>query len=203
MAVQLSFKDSLLIAASETDFLQKNWNSKCWKNSWKELSEDDLVDAFERHNDVQSIFSALGTIVPREKKSLNRAVKKMGEQFAGSENYFKVVADLVAFRIFCKVEEILPIILELKDIVAGEKGQVCVKNSTLDNPNGPFIDKEGKYRDIFQHVYVFIKGVGYPIEFQIGHELMSQRFSMGTNVRIYSEIKKQILAKANEQESSS
>jgi hypothetical protein len=135
----------------------------------------------------------------------------MTEQLLGKENYFKVVSDFVAVRIHCNVNEIQQKIDRIREIVLANNGQMHVRGSSDERPYGFFMNTEKKYIDITQYVYVFLEKVGYPIEFQIGHEFASHTFTIDSALRdnpscgkidlwsqnFYTDVKHYILNKAN------
>ena len=209
-----NFKDNLIHVINQTTLNESNWCNENWKQLWSAINQEILVDAFEKHSLVQSIFSDVGEIVTRKCKSLPRVMKKMTEQGPGRESYFKVFSDLVAGRIYCNVNEIQAKIDRIREIVLANNGQMHIRGSSSEHPYGFFINSDKKYTDITQYVYVFLKEVGYPIEFQIGHEFASHAFSINSALRdnpkcekvdlrsknFYEDVKNYILNKANNRE---
>ncbi|MBA2367745.1 MAG: hypothetical protein H0V82_01825 [Candidatus Protochlamydia sp.] len=205
------FKDCLAEVIKETTLNESNWRSENWKKPWDSVNQDVLTDAFEKHNLVRSIFVDFGEIIPRNCKSISRVEKKMTEQPTGRENYFKVVSDFVAGRVHCNVNEIQTKIDYIRKIVLENNGQMHVRGASNERPYGFFMNADKKFTDITQYVYVFIEKVGYPIEFQIGHEFASHTFTIDSALRdnrdcgkvdlwdkdFYGKVKSYILAKAN------
>lgn len=210
-----SFKDCLADVINQTTLHEANWRSENWKKTWSNINQEVLTDAFEKHEIIHSIFSDIGDITPRPIcKSISRAEKKMSEQAPGRENFFKVVSDFVAGRIHCNVNEIQSKIDRIREIVLANNGQIHIKGSSNERPFGFFMDADKKYTDITQYVYVFLEKIGYPIEFQIGHEFASHTFTIDSALRdnpscgkidlwnknFYGDVKSYILNKANGEE---
>ncbi|MBA3236958.1 MAG: hypothetical protein H0T62_01230 [Parachlamydiaceae bacterium] len=212
-----NFKECLVNVVNETTLNETNWRSENWKKPWAFLNQNVLNDAFEKHNLIESLFQEIGNIIPRNCKSISRVEKKKIEQRTGSENYFKVVSDLVAARIFCNVNEIQPKIDQFRKIVLENHGQMHVRGASDERPYGFFMNSEKEYTDITQYIYIFLEKVGYPIEIQIGHEFAAYTFSIDSALRdnptcgkvdlwdknFYGLVKKYILNEANNQISGS
>jgi len=211
MSSVLIFKEYLESTVKKLTLNESNWNSEEWKKIWARINQDVLNDAFDQHELVCSIFSDIGEISQRNCKSIVRVEKKKTEQAPGRENYFKVVSDFVAVRMHCDVKEIQGKIDRIREIILAEGGQMHVRGSTTTFPYGFFMASDKKYTDITQYVYVFLKRVGYPIEFQIGHKFASHTFTIDSAIRdnkecgkvdlwrenFYSDVKNYILAKSN------
>lgn len=205
------YKVSLAEVVKQNTLSESNWRSEDWKKTWIGLNQDVLNDAFNQHGLVKDIFTDIGEIAQRNCKSLPRVEKKMTEQSQGRENYFKVVSDLVAIRINCDVSEIQGKIDFIREIVLADGGQIHIRGASDERPYGFFMNIEKKYTDITQYIYVFMEKVGYPIEFQIGHQFASHTFKIDSALRenkdcglvdlwnknFYSDVKKCILDKSN------
>lgn len=212
-----SFRAQLADTVAQNSLHESNWGSEKWK-IWENIpiTQDILDDAFEQHALISKTFPNIGLLVQRTCKSLPRVQKKITEQRVGKENYFKVLSDFVAIRIHCELSEIQEKIDQIRDKVLQRGGQLQIRGSSNERPYGFFWD-EKKYQDITQYVYVFLKEVGYPIEFQIGHQFATHTFTIDSALRdnpkcgkvdlwtdsFYQDVKKYILDKANREELSS
>lgn len=174
MSTVNDFKECLQVV-NQLTFHESNWGNENWKQVWSKINQDVLTDAFEKYALVRSIFSDLGELTFRKCKSFSRVEKKVIEQLS-KENYFEVVCDFIAVRIHCNLNEIQEKIDRIRDIVLVNKVQMHIKGSSNDCPYGFFTSPRKEYRDITQYVFVFLEKVGYPIEFQIGHEFASHTF---------------------------
>jgi hypothetical protein len=206
-----SFQECLLEVVNQNTLNQENWRSENWQKPWPLIDQEVLNDAFGKHDLIQSLFVDLGEIIPRNCKSLARVNQKKTEQ--KYVNYFKVVSDLVAGRVHCNVNEIQSKIDCIRKVVLENNGQMHIKGSSNECPYGSFMNADKKFTDIAQYVYVFMEKVGYPIEFQIGHEFASHTFTIDSALRdnrdcgkvdlwdkdFYAKVKNYILAKANTQ----
>ena len=206
-----SFRQSIAETVRENTLNEANWRNESWKKPWESMNQDVLNDAFKQHGLIKEIFSSVGDIVQRMCKSMSRIEKKKTEQAPGRENYFKVVSDLVAGRIHCEVNDIPKKIDRIREIVLANNGVMHVRGSSEKRPYGFSVDTEGKFSDITQYVYVYLEKVGYPIEFQIGHEFASYTFTVDSAIRdnkncgkvdlwtdnFYNDVKGYILDKAN------
>lgn len=206
-----SFKDCLAEVVNNTTLHESNWHNENWKKPWSKINQEVLTDAFGKHDLVRSIFLDIGEIIPRNCKSISRVEKKMTEQASGRENYFKVVSDFIAGRIHCNVNEIQVKIDRIRETVLANGGQIHIRGSSNERPYGSFMNADKKYTDITQYVYVFLEKIGYPIEFQIGHEFASHTFTIDSALRdnpncgkvdlwsknFYGDIKNYILDKTN------
>ncbi len=211
MNIISNFKESVVDVVKSTTLNESNWRSENWKTLWNKIDQTVLTDAFEKHDLVRSIFVDIGEIIPRNCKSISRVEKKMTEQTLGRENYFKVVCDFVAARIHCNINEIQSKIDRIREIVLAKGGQIHVRGSSSERPYGFFMNADKKYTDITQYVYVYLEKVGYPIEFQIGHEFASHTFTIDSAIRdnpncgkvdlwsknFYGDVRQYILNKAN------
>lgn len=207
------YRESLSSTVKELTLHESKWNSEGWKKAWNGINQNVLNDAFDQHGVVRSIFSNIGEIAQRNCKSVARVEKKMTEQMSGRENFFKVVSDFVAVRVHCDVKEIQGKIDLIREIVLANGGQIHVRGSSSERPYGFFLAPDKKYTDITQYVYVFMEKIGYPVEFQIGHKFASHTFSIDSALRdnkecgkvdlwnknFYSDVKKYILGKANDE----
>ncbi len=206
-----SFKSALADVVKNTTLNEKFWALESWKGLWENINQSILEDASKQHALVASIFSKLGNISARNCKSLARVQKKMTEQRAGRENYFKVISDFVAIRVHCEVSEIQSKIDHIREIVLGKNGVLHIRGSSEERQYGFFMDPERTYTDITQYVYVYLKEIGYPLEVQIGHEFASHTFTIDSELRdnpscgktdlwngdFYGDVKSHILDKAN------
>lgn len=211
MSFPEKFKCDLNNIIGELSLNESNWSFEKWKSLFEVITEEVLIDAFEKHDLVKETFSELKDMVTRNCKSIKRVEKKMTEQYPTKENYFKVVADFIAVRIHCQVNQIKDKIDYIKAIVHENKGSVYIRGASDDKPYGFFMDSDMKYKDITQYLYVYIEQIGYVIEFQIGHEFASYTFSIDSALRdnpdcgkvdlwnqgFYDYVKTQILNKAN------
>jgi hypothetical protein len=209
-----NFKECLINVVNETTLNESNWLSENWKKPWDLINQNVLNDAFEKHGLIRSLFQEIGNIIPRNCKSISRVEKKKTEQRSGNENYFKVVSDLVAARIYCNVNEIQSKIDQFRKIVAENNGQMHVRGASDERPYGFFMKSEKEYVDITQYIYIFLEKVEYPIEIQIGHEFAAHTFSIDSALRdnpkcgkvdlwnenFYGLVKKYIQDKANAQD---
>lgn len=177
------FKINLATTVQELTLDGSKWNSEKWKGAWGDISQEVLNDAFSQHGAVRSIFSGLGEIEQRNCKSLARVQKKVTEQAPGRENFFKVVSDFVAVRIPCEVSEIQGKIDHIREVVFAHEGIMHIRGESNVRPYGFFMTPDKKYSDITQYVYVFLDKVGYPIEFQIGHEFAAHTFTIDSALR--------------------
>jgi hypothetical protein len=207
----MNYNVSISNIVNQLTLNESNWKNENWKQAWPLIDQEVLNEAFGKHALIQTLFHDLGEIIPRKCKSLARVEKKMSEQPAGRENYFKVVCDFIAVRVHCNLEEMQSKIDSLRDIVFANEGHLYVRGSSLERPYGFFKDSKGNYTDITQYVYVFLKNVGSPIEFQIGHEFASHTFSIDSALRddpncgkidlwknnFYNDVKDYLLNKAN------
>lgn len=205
------FRTAVATTVKELTLNETNWKAEGWKNLWSQIDQEVLNDAFNQHGVIRSFFSNLGHIDARRCKNIVRVQKKMMEQSLGRENYFKVVSDFNAVRIPCDVTEIQEKINCIKGIVLEQSGQMHIKGASNERPYGFFMSPEKKYLDITQYVYVFLDKVGFPIEFQIGHEFAAHTFTIDSALKddptcgkidlwennFYDEVKKYLLDKAN------
>lgn len=205
------FRTTVAATVTELGLNEANWKAEGWKNLWSLVDQEVLNDAFNQHGSIRSIFSDLGRIDARNCKNIARVQKKMTEQPNGRENYFKVVADFDAVRISCDVTEIPEKINRIKDIVLEQGGQMYIRGTSDERPYGFVMTANKKYSDITQYVYVFLEKVGFPIEFQIGHEFAAHTFTIDSELRddptcgkvdlwknnFYGEVKQYLLDKAN------
>lgn len=205
------FKDCVIDMVNQTTLNEANWRSENWKTPWSKINQEVLTDAFEKHGLVRTIFLDIGEIIPRNCKSISRVEKKMTEQTPGRENYFKVVSDFVAVRVHCNINDIQTKIDRIRKIVLENGGQIHIRGSSNERPYGFFMNADKKYTDITQYVYIFLEKVGYPIEFQIGHEFASHTFTIDSALRdnpscgkvdlwsknFYGDVKNYILDNAN------
>lgn len=205
------FKSCVLDVVNQETLDQKKWPSESWQKPWKFIDQGVLDDAFGKHALIHSLFADLGEIVPRNCKSLARVEQKMKEQ--KYVNYFKVVSDLVAGRVHCNVNDIEAKIDCIRKVVLENNGIMHIKGSSNERPYGSFMNVDKKFTDITQYVYVFMEKVGYPIEFQIGHEFASHTFTIDSALRdnrdcgkvdlwdknFYGKVTSHILAKANKE----
>lgn len=179
----IDYRNKLSTEVNQLTLHESNWKSVAWKKTWEGINQEILNDAFNQHDLVKATFKSVGTIEPRKCKSITRVEKKMTEQAPGRENFFKVVSDFVAGRIYCNVNEIQEKIDTIRNIVLAEKGQIHVRWSSDEQPYGSFIKANKQYADITQYVYVFIEKIGYPIELQIGHKLAAHTFTIDSAIR--------------------
>ncbi|MBA3285137.1 MAG: hypothetical protein H0U27_08780 [Nitrosopumilus sp.] len=206
------FKDCLLDVVNKNGINQSNWGSTDWIESFNFIDQNVLNDAFNKHALINEIFKGIGDTVQRKCKTNARVQIKMEEkQRVGSENYFKVVSDFAALRIHCNLNEIMGKIDFIKKIVLENNGQMFIRDSWDHARPISFIDSTGKFQDITQYVYVFLKEVGYPIEIQMGHQFASHTFTIDSALRdnkecgevdlwskdFYSKVSKYIKDKAN------
>lgn len=208
---QTDFRTAVAATVKELGLNEVNWKAQGWKNLWSQVDQEVLNDAFNQHASIRLIFSDLGQIDARNCKNIARVQKKMTEQPSGRENYFKVVSDFDAVRIPCAVTEIREKIDRIKDIVIKQGGQMYIRGTSNERPYGFFMSSDEKYSDITQYVYVFLDKVGFPIEFQIGHEFAAHTFTIDSALRdnstcgkvdlwknnFYGDVKKYLLDKAN------
>jgi hypothetical protein len=214
----LGFRECVAATIGDLTLSESNWKSPGWQKLAEKVSQDDLNDAFNQHGIVRAIFADLGEITQRNCKSLVRVQKKLTEQAPGRENFFKVVSDFVAVRVPCEVVEIPGKIDCLRRALLknGNNGLMHVRGSSDERPYGFCFSSDKKFTDITQYVYVFLDKVGYPIEFQIGHPFAAHTFSIDSALRddptcgkidlwkdnFYSDVKKRILDKANDEAAS-
>lgn len=174
-----------------------------WQKLSREVDQDILNDAWSQMIYMDHLFSELGEMGSRRVKFQERIVKKMQEVERRDQQYFKVVSDFIAFRVYCKVIEIDDKINIISNLVSKYNGAMWLK--------GNFRSGSGKYLDIIQYVYVYIPHVGYITEFQIGSSFASYTFSVDSKLRddkeyqhpdlwsnnTYETVKKYILNQAN------
>lgn len=177
------YRAALLDTVKSTPLDKLQWGNERWKALWPRLDDNVLNDAFNQHGLVCSIFSELGEISQRKCKSMTRIEKKKEEQEPGEENFFKVVSDFIAIRVYCDVEQIEGKIDYIKEIVLKEKGKLYIKGSSIDQPYGGFKASDCSYTDIVQYVFVFMEAVGHLIEFQIGHKFAAHTFTIDSELR--------------------
>lgn len=208
---QTDFRTAVAATVRELGLNEANWKAEGWKNLWSQVDQEVLNDAFNQHGSIRLIFADLGQIDARNCKNIARVEKKMTEQPAGRENYFKVVSDFTAVRIPCGVTEIRTKIDRIKDIVLEQGGQMHIRGASGERPYGFCMSPKEEYLDITQYVYVFLDKVSFPIEFQIGHEFASHVFTIDSALRdnpscgkidlwsknFYTDVKNYILNKAN------
>lgn len=175
------FKKQLNDVIKTTSLDESSWNSEKWQSLFPLINQEVLTTAFEQHDFVQEIFPKLDNMITRNCKSITRVEKKMTEQKPGRENYFKVVADFIAVRIHCNVDQIANKIDYIRKIVSLDGGEIHIRGSTLKQPYGSFINCG--FVDITQYVYVYLVQIGYVIEFQIGHEFASYTFAIDSAIR--------------------
>lgn len=214
MSFPEKFKCDLSNIVEAISLNESNWSSEKWKSLFEVITEEVLIDAFEKHDLVKSTFPELKDMITRNCKSIKRVEKKKTEQYPNKENYFKVVADFLAVRINCDVNQIKDKIDYVKRIVMENEGVLHIRGSSENRPYGFFMDQallNQDFKDITQYVYVYIEKIGYVIEFQIGHEFASYTFSSDSALRddkncgqvdlwnkgFYGDVKTHILNKAN------
>jgi hypothetical protein len=191
---------------------ESNWASEDWKMLGNQINQNIIDDAFNQHRELLILFNNINSIVQRpHSKSMFRIEKKMIEQTPGKENYFKIISDLMALRIYCDVVEIQKTIDVIKNVVFMNKGQIYIRGSSKELPYGSFMDSNKEYVDIMQFIYIFIEKIGYPVEIQIGHKFAAYTFSIDSALRenkqcgkidlwnknFYNIVKKYILDKTN------
>jgi len=210
MKATTDFKTQLANTIEELTLNEQSWGSEKWKSIQPLISQSTLNNAFENHNLILSIFPKFDDIITRKCKSIERVQKKMTEQIQNKENYFKVISDFLAVRIHCEVNEIKNKIDYIKEIVNLHNGYFHIRGSSEERPYGFFLS-DSKYTDIVQYMYVYLKEIGYVIEFQIGHEFASYTFTINSTLRdnpkcglinlwsedFYDDVKKFILNKTN------
>lgn len=203
-----NFKNELSNVIEELSLSESFWNSLKWKSLFPFINQEVLTDAFEKHDIIRSMFPKLD-IITRNCKSITRVEKKMTEQRLNRENYFKVVSDFIAVRVNCDVDQIREKIGYVKWITNLNGGDILIRGQSSNQPNGGFMNS--KFVDITQYVYVYLKEIGYVIEFQIGHEFASHTFAIDSALRdnpncgkidlwddgLYDDVKTYLLNEAN------
>ena len=201
------FKQQLKNVIKECSLHANNWKNEKWLHLIPDITQIILDDAFAQHDKLNNIF---GIFEPRRCKQITRIVQKTGEISARGGEYFKVLSDFVAGRIHCNVNEIPFILDKITQIVDSHNGVYYIKGSTTDQPYGG-CQKDGKYTDITQYIYVYIEEIGYIVEFQVGHEFAALTFSIDSELRdnknsdvvdlwtddFYNKVKTYLLLQAN------
>ena len=207
------FKEKLAQVVERTPL--EDWGSENWNGLLDEINEEVLNDAFKQYAFVRRLFSNIGPLIERPCKTMARIEKKRPiEREKGK--YFPVLCDFMSIRVNCKVSEIEEKIDRIKETVLHNGGKMYVRGTSDQLPYGFFMGRERVYTDITQYVYIFLPKVGYPVEFQIGHEFASYAFTVSSAIRdgvgagkadlwrenFYEDVKRHILDQANGSRSS-
>jgi hypothetical protein len=148
---------------------------------WNELNDlitqDVLKDAYETGVALSKSTSIAGrNLVPRLMKTMERInVKKaMTDR---PDLGFKTNCDLMAFRVFIKNVQEIPLFVNEFDRYNKQIGNiVLIRNSILDQTTGLL-------NDIVQYVYVYHTNEGYLAEYQIGHPFAALKFKHDSMIR--------------------
>lgn len=155
---------------------EEYWSSVAWKEIAKSVTQTDLDLAHSKASIAKERLSTLGMCSERKPKTIKRVKEKILER-TESGDYFKVVSDLLAFRVNCSVTEIdekLALIEKLENCVSYVRksgNKVCsYKNGTV-------------YVDIVQYVYLYFEDIGFVTELQIGHPFATYSFEVYSSIR--------------------
>lgn len=193
--VTTAFKRELARVAKVTKLAESEWGDEAWSNLIITLTQDTIDDAHAQNEklhrllfaDTQKAFNLTQTdfrVTQRpRKKRLSRVAEKYSDQRVGRENYFKVVSDLLAVRVVCRVTQIPSVVSHLAASVVAMGGIVHVRGESEEHPFGSCWGGDGKFTDITQHVYVFLEEVGYPVEVKIGHAFAVYTFDLDSSCR--------------------
>jgi hypothetical protein len=184
-----------------------NWKDPRWKDLALRIDQATCDHAHSKGTIVASIFAPVGDVIIRPPKKMSRLFVKITEVEARGGEYFKVVCDLIACRIFCRVDQIPERVQQIRKIVDTFEGLTYVRG---ENASGYSSMQDGKMIDITQYIYVYIEEIGYPLEMQIGHEFAAYTFAIDSRIRdgekglvdlwsggCYDKVKKYLLNHAN------
>lgn len=152
-----------------------------WEELYGFVSQEVLKDASEC---MIGIFAKLCKnrniiVQPRPEKTMARLEIKKQERTP--PNYFKLVSDYAAGRIFCLPCEIEQHVLSLKEMAFEEGGWYAVRGAGGDGFGSH--KKAEKFVDIVQYVFIYLPSVGHVIELQIGHPFAAETFRRDSYLR--------------------
>lgn len=162
---------------SATAMKEGYWCSSAWKEITESVTQVDLDLAHSKAGIVKERLVALGITSERNPKTLERVKAKILE-CEKDGNYFRVVSDLMAFRVNCSVGEIdekLALIEKLENCTFLVRSSIQITCS--------FKEYKREYSDIVQYVYLYFEDVGFIAELQIGHPFAMYSFEVYSRIR--------------------
>jgi hypothetical protein len=174
----INFKTCVKNVVGSLGLGSQNWDNPKWRDTWQFLNQNVCNDAFDQlTTNLLPIFEKeLGSenIEKRLCKTIKRLKEKEEQKSRGI--FFKVVSDLMAFRVLCSVKEIASKIAIIERIVKAKNGLMYIRDS--ENNGGRYV-----CNDITQYVYVYFEEIGYPVEIQIGHPFAAFTFQVDSYLR--------------------
>lgn len=172
---------SISIITKQLGLNADEWNNELWKETWNDINEDTVNDAFSMHQKINQILEPVGfplTHRPNPKRLDRINEKKLDQKW--TKNYFKAVSDLCAIRYVANLTDFGTIIMRILNIAKSKNAIVYVR----DTDRYPYyVNDDGAFIDISQYLYVFFDEIGYPIEVQIIHPFANIAFSNDSATR--------------------